>query len=80
MVHELDRCARIEITRRGKPVAVVLSMREFERLSGPRRRFWDAYQAFRESVDLSQLGIEPSVFEGVREQRANPGGSASLAL
>jgi prevent-host-death family protein len=67
VIHDLERCARIEITRRGKPVAVMLSMREFERVSVPRRRFSDAYEAFRETVNLSQLGIDSTGFEGVRD-------------
>jgi len=76
VVHELERRARIELTRRGKPVAVMLSMREFERVSAPRSRFWDAYEAFRETVDLARLGIEPAVFEGVRDR--SPGREVEL--
>ncbi len=68
VVHELERRARIELTRRGSPVAVMLSMREFERVSAPRGRFWDAYEAFRETVNLPQLGIDPTVFDGVRDR------------
>ena len=76
VVHELERRARIELTRRGKPVAVMLSMREFERMSAPRIRFWDAYEAYRETANLSQLGIEPAVFEGVRDR--SPGREVEL--
>ena len=30
--------------------------------------FWDAYVAFRASVNLSQLQIEPDVFAGLRDR------------
>jgi prevent-host-death family protein len=63
LVHELEGRDFIELTRRGNPVAVMLSVREYRRLTAGRDRFWDAYQAFRESVDVSRLGIEPEVFE-----------------
>lgn len=76
VVHELDRRARIELTRRGKPVAVILSMREFERVSAPRGRFWDAYKSFCEAVNLPKLGIDPTVFEGVRDR--TPGREVEL--
>jgi prevent-host-death family protein len=62
LVHELEGRDLIELTRRGKPVAVMLSVREYRRLAAGRDRFWDAYQVFRETVDVSRLGIEPEVF------------------
>ena len=67
IVHELEGRDLIELTRRGKPVAVMLSLREYRRLTVGREKFWDAYLAFRETVDLSSLGIESDVFEGVRD-------------
>ena len=76
VVHELERRARIELTRRGRPVAVMLSMREFERVSEPRKRFWDAYEAFRQTANLPQLGIDPTVFDGVRDR--SPGREVQL--
>lgn len=63
LVHELEDRDLIELTRRGEPVAVMLSVREYRRLAAGRDRFWDAYRAFRGSVDLPTLGIEPEIFE-----------------
>jgi prevent-host-death family protein len=63
IVHELEGRDLIELTRRGEPVAVMLSLREYRRLTVGREEFWDAYLAFRETVDLSSLGIEPEIFE-----------------
>jgi prevent-host-death family protein len=56
----------VVLTRRGVPVAVLLSIREYRRLSGE-KGFWDAYLAFRRESDLDELGIEPEVFEGLRD-------------
>jgi len=55
---------------------VMLSMREYERVSAPRGRFWDAYEAFRQTANLPQLGIDPTVFEGVRDR--SPGREVQL--
>jgi prevent-host-death family protein len=76
IVHELEGRDLIELTRRGEPVAVMLSLREYRRLTAGRDGFWDAYRAFREAVDLPKLGIEPEVFEGVRDP--SPGREARL--
>ena len=67
IVHELEGRDLIELTRRGEPVAVMLSLREYRRLAAGRDRFWDAYGAFREAVDLPRLDIEPELFKGVRD-------------
>ncbi len=74
LVHELEGRDLIELTRRGEPVAVMLSLREYRRLAGGRDRFWDAYSAFRESVDLARLGIGPEIFD----RDPSPGREARL--
>jgi prevent-host-death family protein len=68
VIHEAEAGARVELTRRGKPVAVLLGIEEYERLAGGRRDFWEAYEAFRREFDLGQLGIEPDeIFGGIRD-------------
>ena len=67
IVHEAERRSPVALTRRGQPVAVLLSMQEYQRLLSKEIHFWDAYTAFRNSVDLTQLDIEPNVFHGVRD-------------
>jgi prevent-host-death family protein len=67
IVHDLEHIPQIEVTRRGQPVAILLSVEEFERLSAERVTFWDAYVAFRNAFDLTQEGVEPEVFAGLRE-------------
>jgi antitoxin Phd len=68
LVHQLDRHKRIELTRRGKPVAVMMSVREYNRLATPARHFWEAYATFAEAIDLRRLKIEPEILSDVRDQ------------
>jgi|WetSurMetagenome_2_1015567.scaffolds.fasta_scaffold162966_1 prevent-host-death family protein len=68
LVHQLDRQHRIELTHRGKPVAMLLSLREYNRLAAPAKRFWEAYSSFAETADLRHLGIEPEAFSNVRDR------------
>ncbi len=67
IVHEVEKAAPVEVTRRGEPVAVVLSVQTYRRLLAARTDFWDSYESYRQRVDLSRLAIEPQVFEGVRD-------------
>ncbi len=48
IVHELEQQPTIELTRRGDPVAVLLSLAEYRRLQARAGGFWSAYSAFRE--------------------------------
>lgn len=68
LVHELERKPLIELTRRGQPVAVLLSMREYQRLSAARQDFWEAYLAFRKRHNLEKLNIEPEFWKDVRDK------------
>ncbi|MBE0409902.1 MAG: type II toxin-antitoxin system Phd/YefM family antitoxin [Anaerolineales bacterium] len=67
ILREIEKEPAVEITRRGEPVAVLLSWREFHRLK-TQKNFWDAYSSFREQFDLSTLAISPEVFSGVRDR------------
>jgi prevent-host-death family protein len=71
LVHDAEQTEGIELTRRGKPVAVILSLPEYERLQADRQDFWEAYQQFRDRFDLAKLGLEPELFTGVRD--SSPG-------
>jgi prevent-host-death family protein len=68
LIHDLEKKERIELTRRGEPVAVLLSMRAYRRLAAPKAAFGDAYDGFRKTHPLAELDIEPEVFEGVRDR------------
>ena len=68
IVHDLRATPLIQLTRRGKPVAVLLAIEEYERLSAGRTGFWESYEAFRDRIDLTQLDLEPAIFEGLRDR------------
>lgn len=65
LVHEVENGAPVEITRRGRPVAVLVAYHEYQRLLGEGPSFWDAMLAYRSATgldDQAALGIEPDVF------------------
>ena len=65
----------VELTRRGRPVAVVMSLRDYERMRGGRRPFGDAYRAFLEKHTTRETDAD-AVFRRVRSRE--PGRKVSL--
>lgn len=58
IVDQAEAGQKVELTRRGRAVAVVISLREFERLRGGRRPFAKAYRAFVEKFPPSEIGLD----------------------
>ena len=75
LIREAETEKGVEITRHGEPVAVLLSYRRYQRLSAS-QAFWDSYNSFRETFDLSELAIEPEIFEDIRD--TSPGREVNL--
>ena len=68
VINEAKRGAVVEITRRGKPEAVVISLGEYQRLTAsPRPSFGKLYRAWREGVDPESLLPEPGYFDKLRK-------------
>lgn len=70
IIDQAEAGLKIELTRRGKPVAVVVSFREFERLRGDRPRFDDAYRNFLKKYSLEEVGLEDDFAASTREKGA----------
>jgi prevent-host-death family protein len=69
LVQQAETGGAVHITRRGRPVAVLLSEQEYARLNRPRRQFGEFLTAWR--VEMRQEGIEfpdGSEFEGLRDK------------
>lgn len=66
----------VELTRRGKPVAVVVSRQHYDQLTSPRPRFADALRAFRDKFDLDDVGLEPDFAASLRS--SDPGRSVDV--
>lgn len=61
----------VHITRRGKPVAVLVSEDAYERLEsgGPNRDFWQAVETWRAQADLDLPELTPNEVDGWRDRR-----------
>jgi prevent-host-death family protein len=70
IVDEAEAGAEVELTRRGQPVAVLVSHREFERLRGTHLQFRDAYRKFLEKHSLDEIGVEDDFAASTRDRTA----------
>ena len=64
---EAKRGKAVELTRRGKSVAMLSSRRRFEQLAFTHSSFAETHRTFAESVGLVNLDLDPDqLFAGVR--------------
>ncbi|MCS7054953.1 MAG: type II toxin-antitoxin system Phd/YefM family antitoxin [Thermoflexales bacterium] len=70
IMREVENGEPVKLLRRGKPVAVTVSLQEYERLTQPKLDFWSAYLRWREQVDWSEITTDQidEVFGGVRDK------------
>jgi prevent-host-death family protein len=72
LIHQAERGDTVHITRRGRPVAVLLSEAEYARLSRGTTRptFWEAIQAMRADPDFEPVDLEPEEIASWRDRAA----------
>jgi len=68
IVDEVEGGKEVELTRRGKKVAVVMSAARYARLRGDRVAFMTAYETFCGEHDLEEVGVEPGWIDGLRDR------------
>jgi prevent-host-death family protein len=72
LIYEAESGKHVHITRRGKPVAVLLSEDEYARLcqSRERRNFWDLIVEMRSDPEFEPVGWTPEEVDSWRDRRS----------
>jgi prevent-host-death family protein len=73
IVDEVESGKEVELTRRGKKVAVLMSAARYARLRGDRVAFMTAYETFRVEHQLQEVGVEPGWAESLRDRAVGRG-------
>ncbi len=68
LVDEAEAGSEVRLTRRGRAVAVVISVESYERLKSRPVAFAEAYQGFRERFPASGAGVAMSYFQALRDR------------
>jgi len=66
----------IQVTRRGRPVAVIMSPADYAELAPRRPGFADACAEFRARYDVGHLALDRKFFRSLRDRR--PGRKVAL--
>lgn len=67
IVHDVEAGTPVTFTRHGKPVAVILSVREYERLNQKKDDFWDALTSFRKMMAENNIEFTDRDFDQLRD-------------
>jgi prevent-host-death family protein len=69
LVRDAEAGREVRLTRRGRPVAVLVSAETYDELKAVRPDFMDRYRKFRAEVDLAALSLDPDeIFAETRER------------
>ncbi len=67
LIHDAEKGNPVEITRRGKPVAVLVSVDAYRQMASSRPRFWDVVSNFRDRIKAGRPGLGPKDLRDPRE-------------
>jgi antitoxin Phd len=76
LVRSVEQGQPVELTRRGKPVAVLVSSQEYRKLTSGKRNLWEAIQEFRRTHDLAPNAEVEEIYADVRD--ISPGREVDL--
>ncbi len=68
IVDQAEAGVEVQLTRRGKPVAVVVGLHVLERLRGDRPRFGSAYRTFLKRYSPAEVGVDDDAFSSARDR------------
>jgi len=70
LIHEAEQGETVHITRRGKPVAVMVSEAEYERLKSAQAKqsFWQAIQAMRADPEFEPVDFTAEEIDSWRDK------------
>jgi prevent-host-death family protein len=68
ILDEVEAGKEVQLTRRGRPVAVVLSPERLDALRRERTSFGEAYRAFGERHSPGDIALEPDFFDSLRDR------------
>lgn len=70
IVDQAESGVDVELTRRGRPVAVLVSRQKFDRLRGKGSHFSETYRKFLEKYSVKEIGLEEDFIVSMRDKGA----------
>lgn len=70
IIHDVEKGPHVKLTRRGRPVAILLSIAEYEKINLKNREFWSTLQEVRKTIKDEKIEIDETDFAGLRNKSA----------
>jgi len=67
IIHSVETGQAVKLTRHGRPVAVLLSIKDYQRMSRKREGYWRALNSFRKQMEKECVFITGEDFENIRD-------------
>ena len=67
LIHSVEAGQSVKLTRHGKPVAVLMSIKDYERLSRKKEGYWRALNSLRKHMQEEGVLISGKDFENIRD-------------
>ncbi len=67
IVHSVEKGGAVKLTRHGRPVAVLLSVDQYEKLNRETEGYWESLKSFRNRMEEEHIQISDMDFEGLRD-------------
>jgi prevent-host-death family protein len=67
IIHSVESGQAVKLTRHGRPVAVLLSIKDYQRLSRKREGYWSALNSFRKHMEKEGIFITSDDLENIRD-------------
>ncbi len=67
IIHGVEAGESAQLTRHGKPVAVLLSLKKYNSLKQKNKNFWASLTSFRDSINQDTIEIE-DIFDNQRDK------------
>jgi len=68
ILDDVEAGKEVQLTRRGKAVALVLSPQRYDMLRNQHTKFGDAYRAFLGRHAPEEIGLEPDFLDSIRDR------------
>ena len=67
IIHSVEKGSPVKLTRHGRPVVVLMSVGQYEKLSRGSEGYWEALKSLRNLMKKGDIQISDSDFEGLRD-------------
>ncbi|MBU2620739.1 MAG: type II toxin-antitoxin system Phd/YefM family antitoxin [Proteobacteria bacterium] len=73
IIHSVESGQPVKLTRHGRPVAVLLSIKDYQRLSRKKVGYWSALNSFRKHMEKESIFFTEKDFENIRDNSSGRG-------